>query len=514
MKHFYRISLALLCVVAILLGAGHRFTSKAVHAQQSTQPPYDDGTFYIDSYVDVDDSHNLYVDAYMEVEFDYDEDIDEIELDAYVDQDGSLFDQGYGDGDDYDPVELEADYGSQSPGHEYGLESDGYACFDDGDGEDDFDDCYWEYVGTAYGSVNVQAPPPLISSINPSSVQQGDQGTLTVTGTNFIEYSGDQLTLNFHGGNNPFTLISAPSTCTSSCTATFSYDFSGYPTGTYTLSVSNNEGESDYQSFTVAVAPMSQTFPTDACAVTSSPKVGFTSIVSNAASSNGGTLSISFSGAAFSQVNPTIVYGAFSTPASIASNVAAVVSAKYLQYGISAKAFGPFVIYEGVTSLGAVTHSFTDSSFTTNASSTAASAASMACYALPHIPCLGLWPDYNTKRYYKSDGITETPREHIIRRHISNTASLGPPPTTVYLNTVGASTDQMFSIVQAYNLHTVLSGNPGKGGGLDYKFPTRTIQGVTFGFIGVDGSGNDLQTNHFVLSPDKCSVITSYPIAP
>jgi hypothetical protein len=33
--------------------------------------------------------------------------------------------------------------------------------------------------------------PPLISSINSSSVTQGDQGTLTATGNNFIENSGD-----------------------------------------------------------------------------------------------------------------------------------------------------------------------------------------------------------------------------------------------------------------------------------------------------------------------------------
>jgi len=51
-------------------------------------------------------------------------------------------------------------------------------------------------------------------------------------------------------------------------------------------------------------------------------------------------------------------------------------------------------------------------------------------------------------------------------------------------------------------------------GGIDYTYPTRTVLGVTFGTIGIDASGNSLQTNHFVLSSDRCSVILSYPIAP
>jgi hypothetical protein len=77
----------------------------------------------------------------------------------------------------------------------------------------------------------VTAPSPQIASLSTYSVTQGDTGTLTISGSNFIESSGDQLTLNFSGASNPFTLTSTPSVCTTTCTATFSYNFSGYEGG-------------------------------------------------------------------------------------------------------------------------------------------------------------------------------------------------------------------------------------------------------------------------------------------
>jgi hypothetical protein len=113
--------------------------------------------------------------------------------------------------------------------------------------------------------------------------------------------------------------------------------------------------------------------------------------------------------------------------------MAALISRKYLQYGLSARAFGPNIIYNGNTALGGVTVT-SGPSITTDISSAAATAAAAACYALPHLPCLGLFPDYDTPRLYTQEGITETPRQHIIRRHILGTATLGPPPITVYAN--------------------------------------------------------------------------------
>jgi hypothetical protein len=286
----------------------------------------------------------------------------------------------YAYGDDYDPAELQLQPAPVPPGHEYGLESDGYACFDDGEG-----DCDWEGVGSAYASVNVAAPSPQITSIPPSSAYQGDQGTLIINGSNLVEKSGDQLTINFSGGGSPFTLTSTPSTCTTMCTATFSYNFSGYPAGSYTLSVTNNEGTSNNEPFTViSNAPQDPT--ADPCAVMSNPQAGYSSIVSTGAAGGSGTMAVSFSGAAFAAVTPRVTYGPSSTPSSIAANIAALITKNYYQYGLGAKAFGPIVVYSGNTTLGTVNNAVTGSSFTTDGSSTAATEAQNACSNAPPPP--------------------------------------------------------------------------------------------------------------------------------
>ena len=380
MKRANRIWITVICAISCLLGAMHWFHTRPIYAQQNTQD-YNDGTFYISASVDVDSNYNLYTDSYMEVEFDDYEDIDEIEVDAYVDQDSQIIDSDYSDGDDYDPAEVSLESNNPVPaGHEYGIESEGYACIDDGEG-----DCDPEYVGAAYASVNVAALTPQISGITPSIAYQGDQGTLTISGSNFVENSADQLTLNFSGGSNPFTLTSTLSTCTTTCTATFSYNFSGYPAGSYTLSVKNNEGTSNSEAFTViSNAPQNPT--ADPCAVTSNPQAGYSSIVSAGATGGSGTMAVSFSGAAFAAVTASVSYGPNSTPSSIAANIAALITKNYYRYGLGAKAFGPIVVYSGNTSLGTVSNVATGSSFTTNVSPTAATEAQNACHNAPPPP--------------------------------------------------------------------------------------------------------------------------------
>lgn len=375
MKRAHRICITCICALACLLGTAHWFHTKPVYAQQNTGYYYD-GTFYITASVDVDSNYNLYVDSYMEVDFDDYEDIDEIEVDGYADQDGELIGGDAGYGDDYDPAEVPLQSnGPVAPGHEYGMESDGYACFDDGEG-----DCDEEYVGSAYTYVNVAYPPPQINSITPSYVYQGDQGNLTITGSNLVAGSGDQLTLNFSGGGTPFTLSGTPS----STTATFSYNFSGYPSGTYTLSVSNNEGTSNNETFAVIATPPQNPLA-NPCAVTSNPQAGYSSIVGTGTAGSG-TLSVSFSGDAFAATSAMVSYGPNSTPSSIAAQIAALISKNYYRYGLGAKAYGPNVVYSGNTTLGTVSNAVTGSSFTTTTSPTTATTVENACNSAPPPP--------------------------------------------------------------------------------------------------------------------------------
>jgi hypothetical protein len=259
---------------------------------------------------------------------------------------------------------------------------------DDGDCEfgalEDGDCEGWDYPA-GYASIDVPYPPPQITGLSTYSAYQGDQATLTITGTNLVETSGDQLFLNFSGSSNPFTLVNAPATCTSTCTATFAYDFSGYPIGSFLLSLTNNEGTSNNEPFTVSAPPP----PPDPCAVTSNPQAGYSSIVSTGTAASSGTMSVSFSGAAYAAISQNVTYGPYSTPSSIAANIASLITYNYFQHGLSAKAFGPNIVYSGITPLGTVTVSdlATGPSFTTTASPAAAAETESSCdEAPPQLP--------------------------------------------------------------------------------------------------------------------------------
>lgn len=87
----------------------------------------------------------------------------------------------------------------------YAIESDVDTYDGGGDGDCYPSGCTYMDYPVGYGSIDIPYPSPQISSngLSPSSVYQGDQGTLTITGSNFVEYSGDQLTINFFGRRQP-----------------------------------------------------------------------------------------------------------------------------------------------------------------------------------------------------------------------------------------------------------------------------------------------------------------------
>jgi hypothetical protein len=133
--------------------------------------------------------------------------------------------------------------------------------------------------------------------------------------------------------------------------------------------------------------------------------------------------------------------------------------------------------------------------------------------SLPTLPCTGLVPNYDVSRTY-SDGVTETARQHILRKHILGTPTL-VPPNTIYTGTNGPSS--VFTLVQLYNFTTVLLNPLPKNGVYSHTFSKRTITNpdgtaVDFGWIGVDASGNDLYTNKLYLTKDRCTVNTSFPV--
>lgn len=360
------------------------------------------------------------------------------------------------------------------------------------------------YLGYTYQQFSTA--PPHVSSISPRSIVRGTSGSFYLQGTNLQDDFG-VFTVRALNGDNISVAWSAQSS------ASLSYTIAADATeGTHRFTVSNTWGESEPVSFTVLSTPPSLP-PLDPCAVTSSPKVGFSSLVSTGTPGSNGSVVISFSGAAFTAISATVTYGPSSTPSSIASNIAALISTKYLQFGLSAKAFGSRVIYGGTTNLGTVSVAG-GTAFTADTSSTAANGATLACYAapLPLYRCLGLFPSYDALHVYTTEGVTETPRDHIIRKHVAGIPTL-VPPNTVYTSD-GLTPAQAFSAVQRKNFITVLA-NPLATSVYRFTFPHIRLPtaGGTMeaGWIGTDAAGNDLYTNTLYLSPDRCFAITSFP---
>jgi hypothetical protein len=118
------------------------------------------------------------------------------------------------------------------------------------------------------------------------------------------------------------------------------------------------------------------------CAVSSNPHAGYTSITSTG-TAGGGTFAVSFSGTAYADISQSVTYGPYSTPSSIAAHIAALITQKYFRYGLTAKAFGPNIVYSGDSTIGTVTNAATGSSFTPVNSPAAASAAQIACTSAP-----------------------------------------------------------------------------------------------------------------------------------
>ena len=352
MKRANRILLTGICAISCLLGVAHWFHTKPVHAQQQTGY-YDDGTFYIYASIDVDSNYNLTTDSYMEVEFDDYEDIDEIEVDGYADQDGGLLISGYSDGDDYDPAEVEFySKAPVAPGHEYGIESDGLACFDDGEGDED---C--EYVGLAYASVNVAAPPATVTGISPSNWIAGQSYPgVQITGTNF--------------GSTPNVTLSdsaiqitrqAYNTSTSNGTSTTYIDISvpsDTPSEPVTVTVAPGSNGSSFVSGTGGSLSGSSTADVigaqqNACPSDTDASSGFSSITRTGFALGGsGSMIVSFSHGSYNGFGVTVHYGPYSTPESIASHLAALITRQYANSGLTAQAYGANILYKSRATLG------------------------------------------------------------------------------------------------------------------------------------------------------------------
>jgi hypothetical protein len=235
--------------------------------------------------------------------------------------------------------------------------------------------------------VSIAAIAPTITHLSIYSDYLGvSNRQMIVTGQNLVDVFGSSsVVVSTTPGGTQETGVTA-SVVTKDAnnpgTVTLQYSINaGAALGDHYIAIANSFGKSDPKTFTVVAASSGSGLgpPPLVCAVTSNPQSGYTSIVSTGSPGGSGTMAVSFSGAAYAAISPTVTYGPYSTPSSIASNIAALITKNYLRNGLSAKAYGPNIVYSGNAPLGAVSNVTTGPSITTTTSTASAESAESAC---------------------------------------------------------------------------------------------------------------------------------------
>jgi hypothetical protein len=279
--------------------------------------------------------------------------------------------------------------------------------------------------------------------------------------------------------------------------------------------VTNNEGTSNSETFTVNP-------PLNACTQSTVPNSVTLQIagLGNGSGNQSGTFTVSHPTVAAAGATTTVSYGPFSTPSSVASNIASIITRNYAYLGVTAQSDGPTITLQSRSVFGTLSSSSSGSIFGINIG-VPSSVSYLVRPTLPTLPCTGLFPDYDYSRTYTEDGVTETPRQHITRKHILGTPTLGPPENTVYVSSGLAGNnlppDEAFILVQGINFTTVFLQWIPTNGYFSHTYKKVTTQRpdgviVDQGWIGKNVAGNDLYINLLRLSKDQCRVITSYPV--
>ena len=376
------------------------------------------------------------------------------------------------------------------------------------------------YLGYTY--VQLSTAPPSISGITPSSDNPGNSGTIHLIGRNLRDSLGAMPTARFQDSDISVSVSTANAT-----TASLSYSVSASAAlGTHQLILTNTWGDSEPTTFSVVVSPP-VTVPPPAsgtpnlCSQSSVPNAVTLQIVALGSSSGttNGTLTFSLATAAKSDASMTVNYGQFSTPSSIASSIATAIAKKFLQFGVTAQADGATVTLQSWSSFGTLAVRSSNPAL----SVTIGSPSTVSCMATPTDLCTGLFPDYEVQRSYGKVGsqVLETAHQHIVRKHISGTPTVTPLNTVYVANPAnpGDPVDETFRLVQAYNFTTVLLNLFQTNNVFTHTFK-KTVEcgpqlpGCTEkGFIGQDATNTDLYTNKLFLTPGRCSVNTSFPVA-
>jgi len=298
-------------------------------------------------------------------------------------------------------------------------------------------------LATTFGTSNattftVGYPAAHVTSLNPPTWQAGQSFTLTINGTGFgtaptvnisgaagVQY-GQAMNTNPQGTQTQVSVTVQPDAPNGTATVTVIPGYTGS-----TFYCGNCNGGSPNGTDIAAVMAAQNSCPAQLDAHS-----GFVGIVPAGTTGGSGTMTASFSGGSFNSNNVTVPYGPYSTPASIASNIAALITKKYYKSGLSAQAIGSYILYKSNAVLGTPTLAGSGASFAKD-TSTACPPANMK-YVLAVLNDSVTWVDYQT--YYGREvvysleywpktmgslGLTTPFPNAIVTEHLTNSMAYG-----------------------------------------------------------------------------------------
>lgn len=225
-------------------------------------------------------------------------------------------------------------------------------------------------LATRFGTSNavtftVGYPAAHVTSLSPSTWQAGVSFTLTINGTGFgtaptvnisgaagVQY-GQAMNTNPQGTQTQVSVTIQPDAPNGTATVTV---IPGYAGSTFYCGNCNG-GSPNGTDFATVVAAQ------NSCPAQLDAHSGFAGIVPTGTVGGSGTMTASFSGGAFDGNSVTVPYGPYSTPESIASHIAALITKRYYNSGLSAQAIGSYVLYKSNAVLGTPTLAGSGASF-------------------------------------------------------------------------------------------------------------------------------------------------------
>ncbi len=214
-------------------------------------------------------------------------------------------------------------------------------------------------LATRFGTSNaatftVGYPAAHIASLSPTTWQAGSSFTLTINGTGFgtaptvnisgvagVQY-GQAMNTNPLGTQTHVSVTIEPDAPDGTATVTV---IPGYAGSTFYCGNCNGGSPNGTDTATVVAAQNS-------CPAALDAHSGFVGVVSTGTTGGAGTMTASFSGGVFNGSSVTVPYGQYSTPESIASHIAALITKNYYASGLSAQAVGSYILYKSTAVLG------------------------------------------------------------------------------------------------------------------------------------------------------------------